>query len=181
MTRYDPNTHPFMQHWSKWPFHTEGVEGNQSNTSSLFGSSSPLPLPLLYILQQLHVEATYSLYTHMPIKAFPCKITSDPNDKQSLHGCIHLMLLFAAMYSSLCLFVFCLAPLAPSLSVSCQTHSHVITQKPRQVTKMAKTSLPITLSREPRADPGGAIIMANSLSLAWGAPRRGKKKWNEKS
>lgn len=140
MTRYDPNTDPFMQHWSKWPFHAAGVEGNQSNTSSLFAQhslflSSASPLRTTAAAMAMHVEATYSLYTHMPIKAFPCKITTDPNDKQSLHGCIYLMPLFAAMYSSLCLFVFASHLLPPS---SPSPARHIAMLLPRSLDRWRK-------------------------------------------
>lgn len=61
MTRYDPNTVPIMQNWSKWPFHTKesrGVEINAAPPSLLSAILFFLPhfcftIPCLFKLQWL--------------------------------------------------------------------------------------------------------------------------------
>lgn len=60
MTRYDPNTVPIMQNWSKWPFHSEESRGgeNQSGPSFSFFCFSFFPpfcltIPCMLKLQRL--------------------------------------------------------------------------------------------------------------------------------
>lgn len=142
MTQYDPNTVPIIQHWSKWPFHTE--EWKKIN---------PTPPPLFFIL------AHYSLHTKVPLaigtactcvyiiytkQNAACQINWPQHRKQSLHGhtsnsFVHKHVVFLFVF--VC---FCLPPVSPLYPpyatplprlVCCETPSHVKSQKPRQVTK----------------------------------------------
>ena len=147
MTRYDPNAVPIMQHWSKWPFHTE--EWKKIN---------PTPPPVFFILPHysLHTKVAPAIgaactyvYIICTKQNAACQINWPRHRKQSLH--VHTSNSFCSQACCISLWVclFCLPtrvpppthpqppprPAPPPRPVCRQTPSRVKSQKLRQVTK----------------------------------------------
>lgn len=142
MTRYGPYTVTIMQHWSKWPFHTEELRKNQSSTSFSRFFSFCFTIPCIHKFHcSLHV-CLYNIY-----QAKCCLSNQLTPAQKAISSCsTRIILLFTSMlYFSLCLFVFAsyLCPLRRSLPLlparlasSAAGHpSHVKSQRLRQVTK----------------------------------------------
>lgn len=137
MTRYDPNTVPITQHWSKWPFHTEEWKKNQSSTSSLFLSFC-LTVPCILKFQWLYLQPVHTSVQYTPSKMLLVKST-DPSTESNLsmpdtsNSFVHKHVVFLFVF--VCFLPPTCAPSPLPLLVCCQTPSHVKSQKQRQVTK----------------------------------------------
>lgn len=126
MTRYDPNTVPIMQHWSKWPFHTEEWKKINPAPPSLFFFFHSALLFLAYI-SSTGSSCSLRMCVYNIYQAKCCLSNRLTPAQKTISSCpTRLILLFTSMlYFSLCLFVFfashlCSPPPPPRL-VSCRT------------------------------------------------------------
>lgn len=161
MTRYDPNTVPIMQHWSKWPFHTEHWKKKKINPA-------PPPLfPPFCLAISLHTKVPpavaaactyiYTIYT----KQNAARQINWPRHGKAISPCpVRLILLFTSMLCfSLCLFVF-LPPTCVSLprrlALSAARHPAMLNPRSRdRWRKRGQTSLPISRGAPARSHHNG--------------------------
>lgn len=178
MTRYDPNTVPIMQHWSKWPFHAEERKKKKSiqHLLPLFFHSA---LQFSACISSIGCSCSLHICVYNIYQAKCCLSNQLTPAQKAISSCpTRLILLFTSMlYFSLCLFVFAshLCPPSPVASPrQLQDTPAMLNPRSRdRWRKRGQTSLPISWGAGL-----GAIIMANS-SPAW--PREQEKKRDGKS
>lgn len=178
MTRYDPNTVPIMQHWSKWPFHTEEWKKINPAPPSLFFFLFCFTIPCIHKFHWLQLQPAHVCIQYIPSKMLLVKST-DPSTENNLfmpntsNSFVHKHVVFLFVF--VCFF--CLPPVSPSPVASprqLQDTPAMLNPRSRdRWRKRGQTSLPIS-----RSAGLGAIIMANS-SPAW--PREQEKKRDGKS
>lgn len=180
VTRYDPNTVPIMQHWSKWPFHTEEWRKINPTPPPLF--SFCLYYSLCAELVWLHVppESTRVWCVCMYLWAKCCFSNQLTPAQKVISGCPYIQVPFCCSHLCVCLFLTLCETSSPTdpphhhLTLSAARYPAML--NPRSTDRWQKPGqTPLPISRGVRL---GAIIKANSSPTR---SREQEKKRDEKS